>query len=346
MPHCATKARVAQTPMRRTHHPVCPESAGVRLIVNADDFGRTEAINAAVVQAHSQGILTSASLMIGETAASEAVLLARDHPELAVGLHLVLLGGHATLPPAEIPHLVDDDGSFPRHSVRTGFRYLFGRRARVELGKEIRAQFEAFRATGQPLSHVDGHHHMHLHPTVFRLLVPLAHEYGAKAIRVSVSDELLFSLRHDHRHLMLKLGWKVAFSLLGRWARRSLRRQPIPAADRVYGLMQSGAVTESYLCRLLDRLAGKTSEGSTVASAPQGPVFEIFCHPSLKAESRGLGPNPGDLKALLGPAVKAAVEAKRTVLTTYPEVARSGPGGPSAGIAAQREEQHNSTAEG
>ncbi len=339
MPYCATEGRATQTPMLGSDRATYGEAPGVRLIVNADDFGRTEAINDAVAQAHSQGILTSASLMIAGSAASDAVRLAHENPHLAVGLHLVLLGGRATLPPADIPHLVDGEGLFPRRPVRTGLRYFFSRKAHLELAKEIRAQFEAFRTTGLSLSHVDGHHHMHLHPSVFRLLLPLAREYGAGGVRVSVSDELLFSLRQDHRQLLLKLGWKIAFSLLGHWTRRSLRRQPVAAADRVYGLMQSGCVTESYLIRLLDRLAGKTAARSTVAPSGRAPVFEVFCHPSLNRESRRLGPNPGDLEALLSPAARAAVAANGVLLTTYPEAWRSNLEEPSAEVTSRSDQQ-------
>jgi hopanoid biosynthesis associated protein HpnK len=318
----------------------------VRLIVNADDFGRTEAINAAVAQAHSEGILTSASLMVGGSAALDAVRIARDHPQLAVGLHLVLLGGHAVLPPHEIPHLVDDAGFFPRGTMRTALSYFSSPRVRAELAKEVRAQFEAFLATGLPLSHVDGHHHMHLHPLVFRLLLPLASEYGARGIRVSVSDELLFSLRRDRHDLLLKLGWKIVFSLLSRGARRSLRRRPLPAADRVYGLMQSGRLTERYLVRLVARLAGKAGGGGSQARGIRPSVFEVFCHPSQGGESRRLGPNPGDLAALLSPAAHAAVDASGMLLTTYPQAWQPSPHKRSADVTTgrQRQPEHDPTA--
>ena len=133
-----------------------------------------------------------------------------------MGLHVVVLGGRATLPSAAIPHLVDADGRFPRSAFATGVRYFFSGRARKELAREMRAQFEAFGKTGLRLSHVDGHHHMHLHPTVFALLLPLAREYGARGIRVAVADELWFSLRGDAAHFRLKLGWKIAFFFLAR----------------------------------------------------------------------------------------------------------------------------------
>ncbi|PYI83222.1 MAG: hopanoid biosynthesis associated protein HpnK, partial [Verrucomicrobia bacterium] len=75
--------------------------AARRLIVNADDFGRSHSINQAVVRAHREGILTSASLMVNEAAAEEAAALAREHPQLGVGLHLTLVCGSSASPPAE-----------------------------------------------------------------------------------------------------------------------------------------------------------------------------------------------------------------------------------------------------
>ncbi len=77
-----------------------------RLIVNADGFGCSHAINQAVLQAHREGILTSASLMVNGRAFDEAVELARAHPRLGVGLHLGLVCGHSTLAPSAIPGLV------------------------------------------------------------------------------------------------------------------------------------------------------------------------------------------------------------------------------------------------
>ena len=70
-----------------------------RLVVNADDFGRSQSINQAVVRAHREGILTSASLMVNEPFADEAVALARANPGLGVGLHLTLVCGASALAP-------------------------------------------------------------------------------------------------------------------------------------------------------------------------------------------------------------------------------------------------------
>ena len=94
-----------------------------RLIVNADDFGRSRAINEAVIRAHREGILTSASLMVNEPAADEAVALARENPGLGVGLHLALVCGRSALPPAGIPDLVNQNSEFTDNPVAAGFRW-------------------------------------------------------------------------------------------------------------------------------------------------------------------------------------------------------------------------------
>ena len=136
------------------------------LIITADDFGRHPAINEAVERAHREGVLTAASLMMGEAHVAEAVAVARRNPRLRVGLHLVLTEGRAVLPPTRIPDLVDAQGRFPDDAMaRDGVRFFFLPRVRRQLAAEIRAQFEAFKATGLQLDHVNAHRHFHLHPT-------------------------------------------------------------------------------------------------------------------------------------------------------------------------------------
>src|SRR5262245_32227903 len=92
----------------------------IPLIINGDDFGYSEAVNRAVIQAHREGVLTSCSLMVNERAARHAVELAKSNPNLAVGLHLALVLGRAALSHAEIPHITDSGGGFTTSSFRAG----------------------------------------------------------------------------------------------------------------------------------------------------------------------------------------------------------------------------------
>ncbi len=273
-----------------------------QIIVTADDFGRTQAINAAVMRAHREGILTAASLMVAGDAWEEAVELARATPTLAVGLHLVVSGGRAVLSPHMIPHLVGPDGLFPDDPLRLGLRYALSPAARQELAAEITAQFERFAATGLPLSHVDGHQHLHVHPTVFSVLLPLARRYGAHGVRVP-ADDVVLALRHDRRGAGTKLGWAVGLGLAAGWCRQGARASGLAVADRVYGIFQSGQMTEDYVVKVLRGL--------------QAPAAELYFHPSLAAIGETLGPNPGDLATLLSPKVCAVIKERRLRLATY-----------------------------
>src|SRR5579859_4759969 len=115
-----------------------------RLVVNADDFGRSSSINQAIIRAHQEGILTTASLMVNEADCDQAVRLARENPRLGVGLHLTLLCGRSALSPERIPGLVNAAGEFTNNSFRAGMRYFFARSLREQLREEIHAQFARF----------------------------------------------------------------------------------------------------------------------------------------------------------------------------------------------------------
>ena len=173
-----------------------------RLIVNADDFGRSRSINAAVLRAHREGVLTSASLMVNEPARDEAVTMARENPKLGVGLHLTLLCGRSALPPQSVPGLVNARGEFGEQPVAAGLRYFFRRGLREPLRREIHRQFELFRETGLPLDHVNGHLHLHLHPTIFKILMDDSDDRDANETRRSDSaggGRLPIQLRYNPR---------------------------------------------------------------------------------------------------------------------------------------------------
>ncbi len=57
------------------------------LIVNADDFGQSPGVNRGIIEAHEQGIVTSASLMVRWATAADAAVYGRTHPEFSLGLH-------------------------------------------------------------------------------------------------------------------------------------------------------------------------------------------------------------------------------------------------------------------
>lgn len=144
-----------------------------RLIVNADDLGRTPGINHGVFEAHRRGVVTSATLMVNYPAAAQAAALAAESPRLGIGLHLALTGGVPTLSPAEVPTLVDAGGRLPPRPEG-----LAGADPR-EILAEARAQLRRCRALlGRLPTHLDSHHHSHRLPAVLDAVVAIARETG------------------------------------------------------------------------------------------------------------------------------------------------------------------------
>jgi hopanoid biosynthesis associated protein HpnK len=269
-----------------------------RLIVNADDFGRSASINEAVIRAHREGILTTTSLMVNEPAFEKAVALARENPDLGVGLHLTLLCGHSASPPEQIPGLVNARGEFSNNPASTGFRYFFQRSLRDPLRREIHAQFQKFRATGLPLDHVNGHLHLHLHPAVFRILMADSGQLGVKRLRLTF-DPLRLNLRVASGHLAYRALHVAIFHPLSARARPALARLSIRHTDAVFGLLQNARVDETYFTRLLPQLPAGDSE--------------LYSHPSLD-EFRN------EFDALISPRVREQVRQLGIKLIRYQDL--------------------------
>ena len=227
--------------------------------------------------------------MVRGAAFEDAVARARRLPSLRVGLHLVLVDGAPALPPEQIPDLVDPRGRLRTDLTRVGFDMFFRPGVRRQLAAEIEAQFEAYRATGLPLDHVNAHHHFHLHPTVREHVLDIGKRYGMRAVRVPREPrEVLARIEPRARSNGSGLAalWAV---LLG----RRVRARGFSAPDQVFGLRWSGAMTERRLAGLLRFL----TNGLT----------ELYCHPAIADDFAGAAPGyryADELAALTAPGVK------------------------------------------
>jgi len=250
-----------------THNPERTTSTILRrLIVNADDFGRSHSINEAVIRAHNEGILTTASLMVNEPAFDEAVALAKSNPTLGVGLHITLLCGHSSLSAGQISGLVNSKREFTNSPGAAGFRYFFCRGLRAQLRAEIQAQFQKFRDTGLPLDHVNGHLHLHLHPAIFNILMEDAGHLGIQRLRLTF-DPFVLNLRLASGHYIYRALHALIYHLLSGRARPVLEKRNIRHTRTVFGLLQNARVDENYITRLLPCLPSGDSE--------------LYSHPSL-----------------------------------------------------------------
>ena len=234
--------------------------------------------------------------MVGAPAFEDAVERARRLPQLAVGLHVVLVSGRPVLPRERVPGLVDESGAFPTDLVRAGVSFFFRPGIRRQLEAEIRAQFERFAQTGLTLDHVDAQCHMHVHPTIFRLLMKVGPEYGMRAIRIP---------REPFGRTATIEPWVALMRSLA-------KSKGIAYNDYVFGLKDVGAMNESRVLEILGAL-------------PEG-VTELFFHPAI-GPFAGADPGTekfqwaGELAALTSTAVRDALARNGVASTTYGELA-------------------------
>ena len=262
-----------------------------RLVVTADDFGLSLEVNEAVEQAHREGILTAASLMVSGPAAADALARARRLPSLRVGLHLVMVEAWPTLPPADLPDLVGADGLIRSDMGRLGLDLALKASARRQLAAEIEAQFEAYRATGLALDHVNAHKHFHVHPLIAGLVLAAGLRHGMRAIRVPRETRAVLRAAEPGANPRAALDSAPWAALLAVRARQAGLLIP----DRTLGLAWSGAMTPGRVAGLLAHL-------------PDG-LTELYTHPATAGGFPGEAPGyayAAERDALIAPATLAA----------------------------------------
>ena len=221
--------------------------------------------------------------MVAAPATQDALERARRLPNLAVGLHVVLVNGRPALPLDEVPDLIDENGEFLIDLVRAGFRFFFRPGVRRQLEAEIRAQFERFAATGLPLDHVDAQCHMHVHPTIFRLILKVGREYGMRAIRIP-REPFGLSYRAAGDRWRARLGNTLLTEPWLALMRARARGDGVACNDFAFGVNDPGAMTEPRVLRLIGGL-------------PDG-VTEIFFHPATGPFAGSLLPSAPSCAAM------------------------------------------------
>lgn len=183
-------------------------------IFNADDFGISKGVNAAIVKAHREGILNSASLMINQKYAAEAVKLAKEMPELEMGLHVNLTNEYPAASAQEIPLLVDGQGKLKNGFVNLLLiSFLKPRQLRQQVEIEMRAQIAKYLTTGLPLQHLDSHRHVHMIPQIFKTMRKLQKEFEVPRIRV-MNENIFNTLKYNHNKSWLFDGALIKYVLL------------------------------------------------------------------------------------------------------------------------------------
>jgi chitin disaccharide deacetylase len=278
----------------------------LHVIVTADDFGLDRAINEAVEQAFGAGLLTAASLMVGQPAAHDAVERARRLAGLRVGLHVTLTSARPVLPPQQLADLVDASGRLPADLVGLGWRLAASPRARRQAEQEIRAQFQAFADTGLKLDHANAHQHYHMHPFVLNRILTIGRDFGLRAVRVPF-EPLWLAPDVSRAGWLSALAWAVGT----RWMRRRVRAAGLACNDVLFGLRCTGRVDETALCQAL-------------ASLRPG-IVELYLHPATRCGPSELAAGVGayateEFAALMSAQARARLQALRASVGGYLDI--------------------------
>jgi len=283
------------------------EAAPASLILNADDFGLCEAVNAGVVEAFDRGVLTSASILPTGRAFHHALLLAQARPRLDLGIHIALTQGRPLCQPEAIPSLVGPQGYLLPTWRSFVKRYLAGGVRKQEIEAEMRAQIEHARQAGLRLSHLDSHQHLHMLPGILPVAAKLASEYGIGAIRYPRQRRWQSMRTRNWPARMGRAAEGTALRAVCRLGAGIVKANGLLAADDFRGFREAGGWDAGALARSVSSL---------------GPgLTEICCHPGADDGIEERFPWgyqwEQELAALKSQEVASVVRASGVDLTTF-----------------------------
>ncbi len=243
-----------------------------RLIVNADDLGIHSARSHGIFQAFQEGIVRSATLIANGSDAASAAKHARER-NLPTGLHLNLTEGDPISKGGDVSTLLQGNGYFyDRHALRRLFSEDAIDAAHIE--REIRAQVEWFLDHyGQP-THIDGHHHIHIHPFIVPLLIPILDRYGISCVRIPLEEPLPpfgYIISDD------QLAHTKTLNEEARAARTLFMANGLRTTDHFRGLTLAGNASQKNFRHIMNKLPEGTTELMTHPSsmAAQGSDFDL-----------------------------------------------------------------------
>ena len=248
--------------------------------------------------------------MANGNAFQDAVVCAKENPQLGVGVHLVLVGGRCVAPPQQIPTLADTDGSLPA-SLGALLRKLWAHAIEPEeIASELRAQIRRVVEAGIHPTHVDCHKHTHLQPQVMEQVAVVAGEFGIHRVRKPFEDfGTLFAFAARGRASIGRVAAAFLAHATAARFRRVAAARNFRTPDHFLGVAATGTLDRDVL-------------RSMISSIGEG-VTELMCHPGeCDAELEQLptrlkGQRQAELEALTDPAVREALNRQNIELVDY-----------------------------
>lgn len=281
----------------------------IRLVVNADDFGLDSSINRAISKGHREGIITSTSLLASGPAFDEAVALAKENPQLGIGIHTCLVGGLEPVSnPKDVPSLLVN-GRFPLTYGEFVKRLASGQIHMQEVYTELERQFTKILETGLSITHVDGHQHLHVLPQLMPIVLTLLKKYKLTKVRIPGEPRLFTNGLKDWKRFVEK----SVLTETAERARAVMVANGIGGTNYFWGMMCGGQLTEERLGMIIHRIAKKVGS------------HEIMTHPGDDTAllDRKFGWRyhwETELAALCSPSIKKAIDAAGISLVSYKDI--------------------------
>lgn len=268
-----------------------------KLIINADDYGASEEVNAAVEELVSQGCLKSVSILANGRLWKHSVAFLRLHPEVSAGVHLNIIEGQPLSDGLRNSELVDEGGRMKDRNFVMKYWLMNPGWTTAAVKQEWRAQILRLKGAGLELTHIDSHQHVHAFPPAFRIAVGLCHEFGIKGMRIPAERNGLAERKLPCLALRASIGIsKLAASIEG-----------LRTNEHFLGFKRAGGYGLPELCEDIPALAPG--------------VTELALHPSQinnqpYPDLRGLD----EMKAVCSPEFLQLLEEEKIVSVGWNQV--------------------------
>ncbi len=286
------------------------------VIFHVDDAGMSYASNAGTIQAFTNGLASSASVMMPCGWVPQFFAYLKSHPGVDAGVHLTLTSEwnayrwSPLVGRGQAPGLYDEQGAF-WHSVAQVVEHA----SADEVEAEIRAQLARYRAFGVQPTHMDSHMGTLFQPKFLTRYVRVAMDEkvpilfpGGHASLISAENRLAF----DQQALIRQVGqqlWNAGLPVL----------DDLDGSSYGWNLPAGTAVTESSLRTY------KTQKYMDLLKAARPGLTYIILHctvptPTFDQITDSGSTRRGDLLAITDPALKAFVEQQGIIVTTWREL--------------------------
>ncbi len=278
-----------------------------KIIINADDFGLCESVNEGIARAHTEGVLTSTTLMTNMPQADKAVVLAKSLPNLGIGVHLNLTEGKPLSTDPRVGRLTNTAGEFAFSVEKLCLMSLLSHSLRQAIEVELETQIQWMLNHDLKPTHLDSHKHFHCFPAIFGIVCKLAKQYGISKIRQPLECQ------HFDQHWPKpdKKGLRRAWILRGCSRFDTLFNKTYFKTSELLGIAHTGYISTTYL--------------ESVCLYNSSPIVEIMTHPGYmkgldRNHTRLVEHRQQELEALCSKQIKAAFNKPTIQLVHYGQI--------------------------